>query len=209
MGCKWEPPNPVDMSLFTGIEAINGGNLLSSADVWDHQLAGGIRLTAIGGSDNHNALIPAGHPSAIGRPTTVVAARELSVPAILEGIRRGRVFVDLTASRDKFIDLEARSADARDPAPWTPMGDALQAPSGYSIAFRIHLAACPHSQVHLMLDGHDSPDLPPLPAPVGNETLAFKWTTDGRYHWLRCEVRDQDGSLMLLSNPIYLNLPSH
>ena len=209
MGCKWEPPSPVDMRLFTGIEAINGGNLLSSVDVWDRQLAQGIRLTAIGGSDNHNALIPAGHMSAIGRPTTVVEARELSVPAILDGIRRGRVFIDLTASRDKAIDFAARSADAADPEPWTPMGDALQEASGQSIAFRIHLAACPHSQVHLVLDGHESADLPTLPAPAGNETLTFKWTGDGGYHWLRCEVRNQDGSLLLLSNPIYINLASH
>ena len=108
MGCKWEPPVAVDMSLFTGVEAINGGNLLSSADFWDRQLADGIRLTAIGGSDNHNALIPAGEPSAIGRPTTVVEASELSVPAILDGIRRGRVFIDLTSSRDKIVDIQAR-----------------------------------------------------------------------------------------------------
>lgn len=209
MGCKWEPPSPVDLSLFTGIEAINGGNLLSSVDVWDRQLAEGIRLTAIGGSDNHNALIPVGHPSAIGRPTTVVEAGELSVPAILDGIRRGRAFVDLTASRDKTIDIEARSAEATDPEPWTPMGDALHAPSGRAIAFRIHLAACSHSQVHLVLDGHESGGLPPLPATAGNETLSFQWTSDGGYHWLRCEVRDQNGGLMLLSNPIYINLASH
>ena len=208
MGCKWEPRSPVDMSQFTGIEAING-DMLSSTDVWDRQLAQGIRLTAIGGSDNHNALIPAGHPSAIGRPTTVVEARELSVPAILDGIRRGRVFVDLTASRDKAIDIEARSADAAGPEVWTSMGDALQAPSGHAIAFRIHLAGCPHAQVHLIVDGHESAGLPPLPAPAGDETLAFKWTSDGSYHWIRCEVRDQNGSLMLLSNPIYVNLASH
>jgi hypothetical protein len=50
--------------------------------------------------------------------------------------------------------------------------------------------------------------LPPQPAPVGNETVAFKWTSDGSYHWLRCEVRDENGSLILLSNPIYVNLAS-
>ena len=82
MGCKWEPPYSVDMTQFTGIEVINGPDLLDSADVWDRELAKGMPLTAIGGSDNHNALIPAGHPSAIGRPTTVVEAGELSVPAI-------------------------------------------------------------------------------------------------------------------------------
>ena len=209
MGCRWEPPYPIDMTHFTGIEAINGGDLLSSTDVWDRELAQGFRLTAIGGSDNHNALIPAGHPSAIGRPTTVVEARELSVPAILDGIQRGRVFIDLTASRDKAIDLEARPADAANAEPWTPMGNTLQAASGRVITFRIHLGACPNAQVHLVLDGHESANLPPLFAPSGDETLSFNWASDGHYHWLRCEVRDQAGALLLLSNPIYINLKSH
>ena len=212
MGCKWEPPVAVDMSLFTGVEAINGGNLLSSADFWDGKIADGIRLTAIGGSDNHNALIPAGEPSAIGRPTTVVEASDLSVPAILDGIRRGRVFVDLTSSRDKTLDIQARDTTlpgVQHQQAWTAMGDALDAASGHPIAFRIVLAACPHSRIHLMLDGRDSADLPPLTASAGNETLQFKWTSDGRYHWLRCEVRDNNGQLSLLSNPIYINLPKH
>ena len=53
MGCGWKPPYPVDMSLFTGIEVINGGQIISTG-FWDRQLAGSLRLTAIGGSDNHN-----------------------------------------------------------------------------------------------------------------------------------------------------------
>ncbi len=207
MGCKWEPPYPVDMSLFTGIEAINGGNLLSSADVWDRELAHGIRLTAIGGSDNHNALIPAGKPSAIGRPTTVVEARVLSVPAILDGIRRGRVFIDLTASHDKTIDMEA--ADDSDAGKRFSMGDAFPVASGHSVTVRVRLAACPHSQVHLLIDGHESAGLAAQNAGSGTDTLEFKWSSDGHYHWLRCEVREQNGDLLLLSNPIYINLDSH
>lgn len=209
MGCKWEPPYSVDMSQFTGIEAVNGPDLLDSGDVWDRELAKGMRLTAIGGSDNHNALIPAGHPSAIGRPTTVVEARDLSVPTILDGIRRGRVFVDLTASRDKLIDIEARPADAGDGAAWTSMGDTLRVVSGKILSFRIHLAGCPQSQVHIFLDGRESSALPPIEASSGNGMLPFTWTSDGRYHWLRCEVRGADGHLMLLSNPIYINLSGH
>jgi hypothetical protein len=208
MGCKWEPPFPVDMNLFTAIEAINGGNLLSSVDLWDRQSAAGVRLTAVGGSDNHDALIPAGHSSAIGRPTTVVEASELSVPAILDAIRHGRAFVDLTSSPDKVIDFDARDTQESTGDPreqWTSMGDKLRAPPGHAITFRVQLSACPHSQVHLILDGHESPGLPPLSGQPGNEALSFSWMSDGQYHWLRCEVRDQDGSLMLLSNPLYIN----
>ena len=31
------------------------------------------------------------------------------------------------------------------------------------------------------------------------------WTSDGERHWLRAEVRTPDGTLVLLSNPIFLN----
>ena len=63
MGCAWRPQTPIDMTLFTGVEVINGGeHFLSSADIWDRELAKEFRLTAIGGSDNHNALKPGGEP---------------------------------------------------------------------------------------------------------------------------------------------------
>jgi hypothetical protein len=206
MGCAWEPPRAVDMSLFTGVETVNGGNLIST-DFWDRQLAKGLQLTAIGGSDNHNALLPAGGPNAIGRPTTVVEADELSVPAILDSMNRGRVFIDLTASYDKMIDMEAR--DETGVEKWTLMGDALKAVPGHAVSFRVLLASCPHSQVHFLLDGHETSGLAPMSATVGNETLTFRWSSDGGYHWLRCEVRDADGNLLLMSNPVYINLPSH
>ncbi len=208
MGCAWEPQTPVDMSLFNGIEVVNGGRIfLSSADFWDHELGDGYRLTAVGGSDNHNAPEAVGTPGAIGWPTTVVEASELSVPAILDGIRHGRVFIDLTGSRDKVIDLEGRNIEAGDSheEKWTVMGQALQAASGDAIAFRARVSGCPRSTIHLFLDGRETPALKPLATGIGDETLPFRWTSGGGRHWLRAEVRDSNGSLMLISNPIYIN----
>lgn len=86
--------------------------MLSSAKYWDDQLREGYRLAAIGGSDSHNATNPPARPGSIGWPTTAVEADELSVPAILSGIRAGRTFVDLTASHDKAVDFEAQSGGA-------------------------------------------------------------------------------------------------
>ena len=212
MGCGWEPQTTIDMSLFTGVEVINGGgHFLSSADFWDRELATGVQLTAVGGSDNHNAPAPAGSPGAIGWPTTVVEANELSVPAILEGIRRGRVFIDLTGSRDKVVDLQARDAAKGDSGEekWTPMGSALESASGDSIDFRVQIAACPRSTVHLFVDGRERPALGPLSTGIANEALPFSWTSDGGRHWLRAEVRDANGSLMLVSNPIYIHPATH
>jgi len=33
----------------------------------------------------------------------------------------------------------------------------------------------------------------------------FSWPSDGKRHWLRVDVRDAAGKLILLGNPIYLN----
>jgi hypothetical protein len=201
------------MGLFTGIEVINGGRImLSSADFWDKQLAKGLRLTAIAGSDNHNAPSAAGQPGSIGWPTTVVEANELSVSAILDGIQRGRVFIDLTGSPGKLIDIEAQDTTAAPPSHenhTARMGEVLQSPAGHSIAFQIHLSACPRSTVHLFLDGRETPSLGPLATGSGDETQSFQWTSDGHAHWLRAEVRDANGSLMLVSNPVYINIATH
>jgi hypothetical protein len=79
---------------------------------------------------------------------------------------------------------------------------------GQSIAFRVHLSACPRATVHLFLDGRETPGLAPLSSSIGDETLPFTWTSDCGRHWLRAEVRDANGSLMLISNPIYIH-PAH
>ncbi len=203
MGCGWTPSTPVDMGLFTAVEVINGGVImLSSADLWDHQIAAGHRLTAIGGSDNHNALTPAGQPGAVGRPTTVVDADELSVSAILDGIRNGRVFIDLTSSHDKLLDLDATigSHHAR-------MGEDLEASNGTSVQFDVHVAACAGNQLHLLLDGQESPPLAPMEISGSDETLHAQWTASNGRHWLRAEVRDATGTLLVLGNPIYINFP--
>ena len=204
MGCKWEQPTDVDMSLFTGIEVINGGRIfLSSAAFWDRQLSKGVRLTAIGGSDNHNAPSMPGTPGAIAWPTTVVEASELSVSAILDGIRHGRTFIDLTASHDHIVDIDAQKTNA----PVVHMGGTLDASAGDSIRFHIQVAGCPRSTVHLFLDGRET--LPPLATQTGTEALPFQWTGDGRAHWLRAEVRDSNGSLILVSSPIYIRPVTH
>lgn len=203
MGCGWTPPTSVDMSLFTGIEVINGGSrLFSSASLWDKQIAAGYHLTAIGGSDNHNALIPPGQTGAIGRPTTVVAADELSVPAILDAIRKGRVFIDLTSSPNKLLDMEANAGSNH-----ASMGEDLTASSEASVQVSLHIVACAGTQVHLLVDGQESPALAPINIAGSDETLHTQWPASSGRHWLRAEVRDGQGQLLLLGNPIYINFP--
>jgi hypothetical protein len=86
MGCGWSVKD-TDYSRVHVMEAINGGNAdgpLSGVPFWQKRLNDGFRVTAVGGSDNHNATLEPQH--GVGRPTTVVWAKELSEAAVLEGI---------------------------------------------------------------------------------------------------------------------------
>ena len=201
MGCRWEPPPDADMSLFSAVEVINGGQILfSSAKYWDAQLRAGYRLAAVGGSDSHNATNPPGPPGSIGWPTTAVEAGELSVPAILNGIRAGRTFVDLTASRDKQVDFEAESGSAH-----ARMGETLHAAVGAPIRVRIHTNACAGSAVHLLLDGEESAAAPPMTVDSASAPVEATLNVGAGRHWLRVEIRDGKGSLQLTSSPLYIN----
>jgi len=204
MGCRWEPPADEDMNLFTAAEVINGGRT-SHAKFWDAQLRDGHRLAAIGGSDSHNATSlpgPHGAIGTIGWPTTVIEADELSVPAILNGIRAGRTFVDLTASHDKQLDFEAKSGDAH-----ARMGETLHTTAAEPIEIEIHAVACSGSVVHLLLDGEETNVVPAMPVDKADFDRTATVTAGAGRHWLRIEVRDADGTLQLMSSPLYINFP--
>lgn len=199
MGCRWVAPADEDMSLFTAVEVINGGPfMLSSGKFWDAQLREGHRLAAVGGSDSHNAMNPPGPKGSIGWPTTVVEADELSVPGILGGIRKGRTFVDLSASHDKVVDFEAESGGAS-----ARMGETLRAAGGAEIRVRIHTAGCAGSVVHLLLDGEEV--APPMAVDGAGVPVEAKVAVGAGRHWLRVEVRDGKGGLLLVSSPVYVN----
>ena len=208
MGCGWTPAQAVDMHRVQAIEAVNGLDALapqwSGIPFWQHQLDLGFRLTAIGGSDNHDAKQPMSLPGGalIGTPTTVVHASELSVDAILEGIRAGHVFIDTQGTRDRMLELTAQLGTHT-----AEMGDALAAPSGSTVHVELTVTAPAGSRVELVSD-HDAiqPKIDPAIRGV-SQKLSFDWSSDGQRHWLRANVRGAGGELLLVGNPIYLNAP--
>lgn len=195
-----------NLDLFSTVEVINGGQImLSSAKYWDAQLRDGHRLAAIGGSDSHNATQPPGPPGppgSIGWPTTAVEADELSVAAILKGIRAGRTFVDLTASHDKQIDIEADSGSAH-----ARMGGTLTIAAPAQVHIEIHTAGCAGSVVHLLLDGKEAAAPASVATSDAGASSTFDLTVGPGKHWLRSEVRDNSGKLLLVSSPLYINFP--
>jgi predicted metal-dependent phosphoesterase TrpH len=201
MGCRWTPAESPDMSLFSAVEVINYGKvMLSSAKYWDSELRAGHRLAAVGGSDNHNATTPPGDAAAIGWPVTGVEADELSVGAILDGIRAGRTFIDLTASRDKMLDFAAEADGVS-----VKMGGTLHAAAGDTISVRVRTIATEGSIVHLLLDGEEP--IPPVPVGATSATATATFTAAAGRHWLRLVVRDPRGADELISSPLYINFP--
>lgn len=197
IGCGWSVPD-TDWNLVNAIEAINGNDPHHyEADIrfWDSRLAQGYRLVAIGGSDTHRP-----EENTIGHPTTVVHARELSVHGILDAIRAGHDCIDLTASHDKVIYLDATDGTAH-----AAMGDPLAAPSGDPVTITAHVTDAPGATFHWLLDGKPLASAPPQSLTGSSAEQAAHWTSDGQRHWLRAEVRTADGTLQLLSNPIFFN----
>jgi hypothetical protein len=205
MGCGWTLAD-VDYGRVSAVEVVNGGTLgfpgapegpLSGIPFWEARLNAGYRITGVGGSDNHQATLAPDRPSAVGLPTTVVHASELSQAAILEAIRRGHVFVDVWGTRDRLLEVEASSR-----AGVAEMGDELHAGAGERVGFAVHLSGVPEGS-SLSLAGDGAKLARPV-RPDGQDRRRFDLIADGAAHWLRVDVRDAQGRLILIGNPIYL-----
>jgi hypothetical protein len=194
MGCGWD--QDTDMTLVQAVEAVNGGDAgtrWSGIPFWEAQLNRGYRLTAIGGSDSHR---PDENPP--GVPATVVHAAELSQAAILDGIRRGHVFVDVDGTPDRLLDVRAE-ADGRQ----AMMGDALAAPAGTTVRFTVTTRGVADGRLRILDNG--KPVTPAAASTPSADGAHFTLPGDGKRHWIRVDVLAGDGRLLLLGNPIYLN----
>jgi len=200
MGCGWSVKD-TDFSRVHVIEAINGGNAdgpLSGVPFWQQRLNDGFRITAVGGSDNHNASYAPKHASAVGWPTTVVYAANLSEMAVLAGIRAGHVFVDAEGTRDRAIDFTAASGTQK-----AAMGDEMKVPEGAKVHFVLTIMNLAGAHAEEVRDGV----VKPLGDAVNDthEVREFDEVSDGKRHWVRINLRAADGKLLVLGNPVYLN----
>lgn len=207
MGCGWTAET--DWSRIAAIEAINGGSLKFGAEgpgtgipFWEARLNAGFRLTGVGGSDNHDGPTPLSQVQSVGSPTTVVRAENLSQPAILAGLRSGRVFVDVEGTADRLLDVTASAGGQT-----AYMGGVLKLKPGETV--RIAVATAGVAGGHVTFAGPARglmrTDNPPF---SDGETRTLQMTADGAKGWLRIDVRGPDGRLWLLGNPIYLEPPA-
>jgi len=205
MGCGWTVKD-TDWSRVTAIEVANGSSLRQGGPAaglrfWDDLLKQGYRLTAIGGSDNHDATDRAGAKQPpIGYPTTAVYSSGLSTKAIIEGVRSGRVFIDLANTPAASLDLSVHVG-----LQTTRMGgritlgpneaatvDALVSgqPAGATLTLIAH---------NLTIDGAAATQIDNAAAQV-----RIALTPGATHAYLRPEIRDAAGKILMIGNAIYV-----
>jgi hypothetical protein len=205
MGCGWAPAPAADLSRLQAVEVVNGQDVAtprSGLPFWHEQLQQGYRLTAIGGSDLHDVtstdLFPP--PGRVGVPTTVVHAEALSIAAILAGIRAGAVFIDTAGTRDRRLDFSAHVNDRI-----VQMGGEFELAAGSQAALHVRVVNVAGGTVEIVRDGAVAREFPAHAIESDDHQSSFEQAGDGLRHWIRVNVRDRDGRIALIGNPIYLN----
>ena len=126
MGCGWSALDAESLRSVHAVEIVNGADAegpLAGWPVWASLLNRGFRLTAIGGSDEHTADDRS--DQALGAPATVIWAESLSEPALVEGLRRARVFVRVRGANGPSIEFTAVAGHGK----WE-MGETIPAAAG-------------------------------------------------------------------------------
>ncbi len=183
---------------FDVVEVWNGqwsSDLLWQADNeaalvhWGRSLAAdvchGRWRPAIGNSDTHLE-------NQIGTPHTVVLANELSVAAILAGIRAGRSWIAASNAIDLSLTVSADGYTAG-------LGERLTAGNEPAV-LRLEVRGVPSGEVSLHTDnGHVYAAALPATGPG-----TVEWQIDPSAAFIRAEIRAANGHMAAMSNPIIL-----
>lgn len=200
MGCGWTMPD-ADLAKADAVEAINGSSSaqgggpegpIGGIPFWLEARAAGHGLTAVAASDNHD---PAREGSGgVGVPATVVYASDLSQPAILQGIREGRVFLDVTGAGGVHLDFAVKAGEAE-----ARMGGRLAAAAAGPLELAVDLRA-PSAGTLEVFDGAERIAAEAVTAGEAVRTVILPGTAGHRLIWLK--LRGAGGELLAMSNAV-------
>jgi hypothetical protein len=201
-GCQWEYEN-TDMSTVDLMEVWSGpwqrGILWNVPAVrwWEAELAQGRRITGVAARDVHQRQ----ELFKPGTADTCVWARSLTVDAILEGLKSGRVF--MTSGPHVRFSLTT----AGSPGTYMP-GDEAWAPWGESVelSVSVHAEGLAGSALVRIIRGRSGRRAEALfsaEADTSGADLVFTDVPPDR-SWYRCELTTAEGHLLAISNPIYV-----
>jgi hypothetical protein len=201
IGCGWHLDE--DPSKVTGVEiettALSGGGILfqePALKFWETFLSQGYHTVGLGGGDDHRAGKENGtmFQSALGSPTTMVYADELSQQAIMDGIRKGHVVVKTDGPADPMVELTAGTA--------LP-GDTLKQKSAILHA---KITGVPQDQTvsaHWVHNGVAEDDFPVTTDPFETDREVQAPQT-GEDRW-RFEVTLSDNHMHTITNHVFLS----
>lgn len=195
-GCDWSYGDAIRQ--FDAIEVWNGvwdATDEAALKLWDGLLQRGARLTAIASSDSHR------EQNAIGRPTTHVAAAELSQAALLGSIRGGRVYLT-RETRGLSIEFEAAAGQVGAAGARRGPGEEVRMRAPGTLLFFVKVGGAPAgANVSLHSGGRVLKSL--RAQSQFTEVFEIECERDGYY---RLEVRDEAGAMLALTNPVYVNI---
>jgi hypothetical protein len=164
-----------------------------SLRIWQRLLRQGRRVAAVGGSDSHTRLQP------VGSPQTVVYASDLSIQALVDGLRRGRAYV--ARSRSVAVEFTASSGDAAEVA---GPGRTLRVPHGKPVTVTAMVTGAGGTTAALITAAGCV-----ARATVHASTRTMlRWELDAAAaRFARLEIRDARrplGAMVALTNPVWL-----
>jgi hypothetical protein len=195
-GCHWDFAQ-VDFSAIDAIEVWNGRWAIPETDnigalaFWTDLLNAGLRPTAVSGTDSHSAE----EDEYPGLPMTYVHADECTEQSILEGIRRGRVFL----SAGPIVSFRARASDGVEIA--LP-GEQLPGDGTFSLTVDVDELRVPATLWYATSGSMTAlGECGPAQTRVRNDRLTAKT-------WWRLEVREGSAAtddLLAITNPVYVS----
>lgn len=171
-----------------------------SLRIWQRLLQQGRRVVAVGGSDSHTKHQP------VGSPQTAVYAHELSIPALVDGLRRGRSYI--ARSQDVACELTA-SCPGTGAGDVAGPGQTLRVPVQTPVTVTAVISGAPGTNAALITAAGCAGR-----ATVGQSGRArMQWELNGELdaaaaRFARLEVRETPrrrlGAMVALTNPVWL-----
>ena len=187
LACSWTAAVPDSVGA---VEIANGGleERRQAMLLWDSLLRSGRRVTAVDGSDWHRGSAP------LARPAVRVWATELSTPAVLDGLKRGRVVVLADGS------LPAPELDASSGGQIARVGDTLAVPPGADVVVTLRAAPQAYAGAHVDMLWNGEV--------VSSAALGHGLVTWTRHPtaagYLRAHLVGPDESLLAITNPVFI-----
>ena len=162
--------------------------------IWQRLLCAGRRVVAVGGSDSHTEAQP------VGWPQTVVHAGELSIPALVDGLRCGRSYI--ARSRSVAVEFTASHRDSDEVA---GPGQTLRVPPGTPVTVTARITGAPGTKAALIT----AAGCVGRAAVHGSGPTVLRWQLDAASaRFVRLEIRHARrrplGAMVAFTNPVWL-----